>query len=452
MARILVVDDDEAYLESMTGYLRLKGHRADGRTEPPAASSVKGRYDLVLLDIMLGDGDGFGALSAYAAIGLPVAMVSGAADTKNAVRAVRAGAVDVLEKPADPDRLEVTIALAEEKSALERGDKAGRSAWLAERMYVGPSGPFADLVLAAESAAATGLAVLLFGPSGSGKDPLARWVHFRSPRSGGPFVAINCAAIPSELAESELFGHRKGAFTGATRDRPGCFMEASGGTLFLDEIGEIPLPLQAKLLRAIESGEFRPVGADSAARADARIVCATNKDLRKAVREGQFREDLLYRVGQVPLAVPPLSARADDIPGLAAFILGKLAEREGGPAKALDSDAEAWLGARSYPGNVRELKSILERASALCPCGSISAAQLSRLDSGGWAAPASGGAFSFDQSMPLREAKRRMELAYLERQIALSGGVLARAADRLGLLPNNLSRRLGELRQAEPGD
>jgi DNA-binding NtrC family response regulator len=444
MARVLAVDDDRSYLDSMTSYLRMKGHEAEGVTAPPPASGIIGLYDIVLLDIDLGGVDGFGALDGYVAAGIPVAMVSGLADAKNAVRAVRAGAVDVLEKPVDLDRLEVAIAMAEAKSALARSDRAGRDAWLAEHLYDGQSASMKSLVDAAERAARTSLCVLLHGPSGSGKEPLAKWIHLRSPRGPGPFVAINCAAIPAELAESELFGHRKGAFTGADRDRPGCFAEAAGGTLFLDEIGELPLAMQAKLLRAIETGEYRPVGADEARKADVRVVSATNRDLKAEAADGAFREDLLYRLAQVPLAVPPLSARAGDIPGLARFF----AARAG--AAAPDDGAMEYLSRRAFPGNVRELKSVIERAAALSSGGVIDAALLESLDAMGW--PRARPTGILDEAMPLREAKRRMELAYIERQVELAGGSLARAAERLSVLPNNLSRRLGELRAGETAD
>jgi len=256
-------------------------------------------------------------------------------------------------------------------------------------------------------------------------------------------VAVNCAAIPAELAESELFGHRKGSFTGADRDRTGCFAEARGGTLFLDEVGELPIAMQAKVLRAIETGEYRPVGADAQRKADVRIVSATNRDLKAEVAKGSFREDLLYRLAQVPLAVPPLSARADDIPGLALFFAAKA-----GSQRPKD-DAMAYLRRREYPGNVRELKSVIERAVALSSAGDLDEALFESLDAMGWAIPQrppESGAFHLDETMPLKEAKRSMELRYIERQVELAGGSIAVAAERLGVLPNNLSRRLGELR------
>lgn len=453
MARVLAIDDDTSYLVSMTGYLRLKGHEAVGLAIPPIASDIAGIYDIVLLDIDLGGRDGFAALDQYVAASIPVAMVSGLADARNAIRAIRAGAVDVLEKPVDLDRLEVAIALAEAKSALSRSERAGRDAWLAEHLYVGTSPAMKNLVDAAERAARTSLCVLVHGPSGSGKEPLATWIHLRSPRCAGPFVAINCAAIPAELAESELFGHRKGAFTGADRDRSGCFAEAKGGTLFLDEVGELPLPMQAKLLRAIETGEYRPVGADEPRSSDVRVVAATNRDLKAEVARGSFREDLLYRLAQIPLAVPSLSARRADIPGLAGFFAHKLG------IGGLSSDALAYLSNREYPGNLRELKNLVERAVALSAGATLDAVFLRELDEMGWsmkpgkvtagtvAGGEDGAVYPLDEPLPLREAKRRMELAYLERQVELAGGSLARAAQRLEILPNNLSRRLGELRE-----
>ncbi len=446
MARVLVIDDDRSYLSSMTGYLRLKGHMTEGVTAPPPSSEIADAYDIVLLDIALGDRDGFDVLGEYVASGIPTAIVSGLADTRNAVRAVKAGAVDVLEKPVDLDRLEVAIALAEAKSVLARSDRAGRDAWLAEHLYVGESTAMKALVAAAEKAAATGLCVLLHGPSGSGKEPLARWIHLRSARCTGPFVAINCAAIPSELAESELFGHRRGAFTGAGRDRAGCFSEASGGSLFLDEVGELPLAMQAKLLRVIETGEYRPVGADAPGRSDARIISATNRDLKARAAAGDFREDLLYRLAQVPLAGPPLSARRADIPGLALFFAARLG------ASVPGGDAMAYLARREYPGNVRELKSVMERAVALAAGEPFDAALFESLDAMGWSPgprTAECRVYPLDEPLPLKEAKRRMELAYIRRQVEIAGGSVAKAAGSLGVLPNNLSRRLGELRDPD---
>jgi DNA-binding NtrC family response regulator len=453
MARVLAIDDDTSYLASMTGYLRLKGHEADGMAVPPCALDIAGRYDIVLLDIDLGGSDGFASLDEYVAAGIPVAMVSGLADARNAVRAIKAGAVDVLEKPVDLDRLEVAIALAEAKSGLSRSDRAGRDAWLAEHLYTGESPSMQSLVEAAERAARTSLCVLLHGPSGSGKEPLASWIHLRSPRCAGPFIAINCAAIPAELAESELFGHRKGAFTGADRDRSGCFSGAKGGTLFLDEVGELPLAMQAKLLRAIETGEYRPVGADEPRMSDVRVVSATNRDLKAMAAGGTFREDLLYRLAQIPLAVPPLSVRKADIPGLARFFAHKVG------IGGLNGDALEYLTNREYPGNVRELKNIIVRAAALSEGAVLDAGFFRELDELGWSlkpesfktsavSGVDGGAvYPLDEPLPLREAKRRMELAYLERQIELAGGSITRAALRLEILPNNLSRRLGELRE-----
>ncbi len=461
MATLLAIDDDESYLTSLSGYLRLKGHMVETVLSPPPADKVSGRYDLVMLDIMLGGLDGFDTLDEYSGAGIPVVMVSGVLDVKNAVRAIRAGALDVLEKPLDAERLEMIIAMAQRRLSAERSDRAARSVWLRDNLFVGESPLMKELVASAERAAYSVLSVLIHGPSGCGKEPLARWIHFRSPRCEKPFVAINCAAISPELAESEFFGHRKGSFTGADRERVGCFREAGGGTLFLDEIGELSLPLQAKLLRVLETNEVRPVGSDSVVAVDARLVCATNRDLRAEVAKGTFRGDLLYRLAQVPLSVPPLSARAADIPRLVQYFLERVKRNGANRETAFDDDAGEYLAKRDYPGNIRELKNVVERAAALSSEALITAGFLAGMENAGWSAPESLGMpvgvktpsgsadFPFDEAMPLREAKRRMELLYLERQLQLAGGSLTRAAEKLDLLPNNLSRRLAELRRGE---
>jgi len=456
MANVLCIDDDSRYLASMTKYLALKGHAAQGMEEAPASVAIAGLYDIVLLDINLANRDGFQVLDEYVALGIPVAMVSGVANAGNAVRAIRAGAVDVLEKPVDFARLELVLAMAESKSAMVRSEHAARDAWLAGNLFIGESAAMKNLVQSAEKAARTNLAVLLHGPSGSGKDPLARWIHLRSQRCSKPFVAINCAAIPADLAESELFGHKRGAFTGADKDRTGCFAAASGGTLFLDEVGELPLTLQPKLLRAIETGEFRPVGADATSIADVRIVSATNRDLHAEVHRKSFREDLFYRLGQVPLAVPPLSERSSDIAGFVRFFT-----RTSHPKVEFTDEALSYLAHREYRGNVRELRNVVERAVALCGESearliSIDMAELAKLDTLGMG-PVKAGlantdsitslASPFSVPMPLKDAKRKLELAYIERQIEIAGGSIAKAAERLAVLPNNLSRRLGELRE-----
>ncbi len=465
MALLLAIDDDESYLASLSGYLKLKGHSIETLVTPPPAVTISGQYDLVLLDIMLGALDGFDTLDEYTAEGIPVVMVSGVLDVQAAVRAIRAGALDVLEKPLDADRLELVIAMAQNRLKAERTQRAARNSWLHDNFFVGDGSLMKVLVASAERIASSALSVLVHGPSGCGKEPLARWIHFRSPRCEKPFVAINCAAISAELAESEFFGHRKGSFTGADRERLGCFREAGGGTLFLDEIGELSLALQAKLLRVLETSEVRPVGSDAAVAVNVRLICATNRDLRAEAAKGTFREDLLYRLAQVPLSVPPLSERKEDIPGLVQYFLER-AKRNGADREtAFDAGAGEYLAKRNYPGNIRELKNLVERAAALSGEASISASFLSGMENAGWSAQESssplgdasprGDASSgiparadpcYD-AMPLREAKRRFELLYLERQIQMAGGSLARAAEKLNLLPNNLSRRLAELRR-----
>jgi len=452
--RVLVLDDDDELRAELSTFLELSGHEALRASSLAEARPALARADAALVDLFLGGESGMDLLAE--APRPPVVVVSGRGGVAEAVAAVRAGAYDFLEKPVDPDRLLALLRNIEIAQRAERRADALRDDWLAEHAAFAPGSPFEAAAALARQAAATGLSVLISGPSGSGKEILASWVHRCSPRSQGPFVAVNCAAIQSELAESSLFGVRRGAFTGADADRPGWFQAADGGTLFLDEIGDIPLPVQAKLLRAAESGEVQRVGSARAEKADVRLVSATAADLPAAVREGRFRSDLYWRVAQAVVVVPPLRERRGDVGPIARRILQRLGGGALREAPSLSPGALAWLEARDWPGNVRELRALVERAAwALRVAelrdrvGIIHEADLAALtaEPGRAASPGAAPPAAADGEplLPLREAKAAFEKAYVERALAAAGGSVAKAAALLGLLPNNLSRKLREL-------
>ena len=448
MARILIVDDDAGFLDSFAGFLKQKGHQVHAANDLGKAVALfrEHRHDLVALDIYLSGSDGFAALPELTRAGASVVMVSGNADVASAVRAVKEGAIDLLEKPVDPARLDVLIAQAERANRIAGEAEAFREAWKEENLYYAPESTLATVVAAAERVAGTPLSVLLRGPSGAGKEPLARWIALCSPRSAKPFVTVNCSAIPDELAESELFGHVKGAFTGADRERPGFFRQADGGTLFLDEIGDVSPRLQPKLLRVLENREIRPVGTDAPAHLDVRVIAATNRDLQAEVAAGRYREDLLYRLSQMVLEVPPLDTRRGDIGGLARMFASRMAGHAGVQTAKLTENAVSFLSARTYGGNVRELKSLVERAVVMAEGPEITEEDLRGVVSIG----TNDSQAPFQETLPYQEAKRRLELRYLETQIAKFNGSVKAAAAALEILPNNLSRRLRELRSSLP--
>jgi DNA-binding NtrC family response regulator len=354
---------------------------------------------------------------------------------------VRLGAFDFIEKPPSAERVLLAVGNALRLEGLAEENRRLREEAGTEGRLVGSSGPMRDLAETLRRVAPTGAGVLIVGENGSGKELVARALHATGPRSGRPLVIVNCAAVPATLFESELFGHARGAFTGATEARRGKFQLADGGTLFLDEIGEVPLDLQPKMLRAIESGEVERVGGRGAERVDVRVIAATNRDLEAEVRAGRFRRDLYYRLLVVPIKVPPLRDRRDDIPELAALFLAAACRRHHVREKRLGAGALGALLAHSWPGNVRELRNAMERVSILAPGEDIAANDLAFLAPGAGSdgEPAPRG--PFDLAAEMESHERALVMAVLER----SGWRMTRAARELGLERSHLYKKLRAL-------
>lgn len=377
---LLVVDDEPSILGTLKKALTLEGYRVDvaGGAKLADSRAQAGAYDLVLLDVALPDGDGVELLSQWRSAGIttPVIMMSGHATIDIAVKAVQLGAVDFLEKPLSTDRLLVvvdnTLRLA---SALAEKQTLRKEAGYFDEL-IGTSTPMRDLTNKITRVAPTRAAVLLTGERGTGKELVAKAIHRLSPRKDAPLEKLNCAAVPKELFESELFGHEPGAFTGATKLRRGRFERANGGTLFLDEVGDMPLPLQAKLLRVLQEQELERVGGNELIRIDVRVIAATNKNLVQASQNGEFRPDLLDRLNVVPLELPPLRARRDDIVPLALHFLALARESHGRLNITFHAEALSALSSHAFPGNVRELRNLVERLVILTPDDEITATEV----------------------------------------------------------------------------
>src|SRR3954453_22630989 len=361
-ARVLIVDDDPVQRRLLDNMVRKFGHDPVlAESGDQAATLLTGaeRFDCVILDLVMPDLDGLGVLARMREAGstVPVIVQTAHGGIDNVVSAMRAGAVDFVVKQVGAERLQVSLRNALEKSAL--ADELGRikrsqSGTLTFKDIVTRSPKMLSVLRGAEKAAASHIPVLVDGESGVGKELIARAIHGQGERRAKPFVAVNCGAIPDNLVESILFGHEKGAFTGATEKHSGKFLEASGGTLFLDEIGELPMAAQVKLLRAIQEGEGEQVGGRKPAMVDVRIISATNRNLIDDVKSGGFREDLFYRLHVFPIAVPPLRERREDIPELARHFLVRFAAEEGKRAYRISAEAMALLCGYNWPGNVRQ--------------------------------------------------------------------------------------------------
>ncbi|HCY90612.1 MAG TPA: response regulator [Chitinophagaceae bacterium] len=365
MARILIIDDERAIRKTLTEILGFEGYAieeaADG--EEGLKKFSEKNYDLVLCDIKMPKLDGIEFLEKARELNpdVPVIMISGHGNIDTAVDAVKKGAFDYISKPPDLNRLLITIRNAAEKQNLVTETKVLKRKVSRVQEMVGDSAAMARIRETIEKVAPTDARVLITGENGVGKELVARWLHEKSNRHNGPIVEVNCAAIPGELIESELFGHEKGSFTSAIKQRIGKFEQANGGTLFLDEIGDMSLSAQAKVLRALQEGKITRVGADKDINVDVRVVAATNKDLLKAVEDKEFRLDLYHRLGVIIIHVPSLNERRDDIPELIEYFLQQIANEYGQPKKSMDANAVKALQDYRWTGNIRELRNVVER-------------------------------------------------------------------------------------------
>jgi DNA-binding NtrC family response regulator len=444
-ARIFVVDDDASSRELLTRILASEGHQVtalgDGREalERLAAGEAP---DLVVSDIRMGDLDGLQLVDAFRekAADTPVILVTAFGNIDGAVDAIRRGAFDYISKPYDVDAIKVVVgrALMQRQLALEnralRRDL--RDKYKLENV-VGRSEAMLQVYKTAARVAATDATVLIQGESGTGKELVARAIHGASPRAQRPFVAVDCGAIAEGVLESELFGHARGAFTGAQATRRGLFEEADRGSLFLDEIGDIGPNLQARLLRALQEGTIRKVGTNEPVNVDVRVVAATNKDLSQAVKDGRFREDLFYRLNVVSILIPPLRERPEDIPLLAEHFAAKHGRSEGA---ALSPAARDLLVAYDWPGNVRELENVVARGLALNPSGVVTPEDLPEHVRAARPAAGERAGLGFTDRPTLADLERR----YAAQVLQETGGNKTRAAEILGIDRKTLYRLVGE--------
>ena len=445
--KILIVDDDEAIRESLDLVLRFEHHEVvaarDGE-EGVRALKADPDIDLTFLDIKMPGKDGIEVLSEIVAQRPEalVVMISGHGTIETALEATRRGAFDFIEKPLDRDRVLLTVRNAQQVRRL-RGENAMLRRHLsdASRRMVGSSAALEATRRMVGKVAPTNARVLIQGENGTGKELVARLVHDMSTRTAGPFVDVNCAAIPKELLESELFGHEKGAFTGATAMRKGKFEQADGGTLFLDEVGDMSLDAQSKVLRVIEEQKVQRVGGAEPIPVDVRLVAATNKDLKAAVAEGTFREDLYYRLAVVPVAVPPLRDRLEDMGALATSFLDRIGGDLGKPALKLTDAAVSWLAGQPWPGNVRQLKNLMERCAILMDGPRVDARDLERLTgptTAGGAAPLD----VFKSCRTFAEFQDMAEKLFLQQRLAENDWNVKRTAEVLGMQRSNLYKKI----------
>jgi two-component system nitrogen regulation response regulator NtrX len=443
MPSILIVDDEPGVRSALSGVLQDEGYDVEAVDSGEVCLDRLSRqsYDVVLLDIWLPGMDGIATLTRMRErqIETQVVIISGHGTVDSAVRAIKMGAFDFVEKPLSLEKTVLVVRNALRQRRLEAENRALRAQVDAQHTLVGESYAIEQLREQIATAAPTNGRVLIMGENGTGKELVARNIHALSRRRTAPFVEVNCAAIPDELIESELFGHVRGAFTGAVADRRGKFEAAQGGTIFLDEIGDMSLRTQAKVLRVLQEQVMEAVGGSTRIRVDARVLAATTKDLPAEIRAGRFREDLYFRLNVIPIFVPPLRDRQEDIPILADHFMAMLAKEYGRRPKVFERDAVTVLQQYSWPGNVRELRNVVERLMIMVPGDRITSRDLTFLELGTVA--------STDAARPapltaLHEARDQFERDYILRALAQQHGNISRTAEVLGVERSNLYRKM----------
>jgi len=444
-ASVLIVDDESSIRESLRMTLEFEGYRVEeagsgiealriARDRPP---------DAILLDLRMADMDGLETLRQLRERGyeMPVLVISGHADVPTAVEATRRGAFDFFEKPLARDRVLLSLRNAVESWRLRKEVSSSRSTGADEvGNLVGSSPVMRRLRETIERAAPTPATVLITGESGTGKELVARALHDLSPRREQPFVRVNCAAIPEELIESELFGHEKGSFTGAVRKQIGKFVAADGGTIFLDEVGDLSARAQAKVLRVLESGDVEPVGAERGARVDVRVVAATNRDLERAIADGGFREDLFYRLNVVPLRTPPLREHLDDLPLLVEHFARAFAEAANYRRREVTAEAITLLQKQPWKGNVRELRNVVERLLILAPGEAVGAADVASIVGGTGPELAQ----AFHGLKTLKEFREQAEKLFLLQKLEENSWNVTRTAEAIETPRSNLYKKLDQ--------
>jgi len=444
---VLIVDDEKNILATLSRALRVEDFDVDvaGNAEIALSKLATTAYDVLLLDVMLPGMDGISILRKIRSDGndVPVIVMSGHGTIETALEATRLGAHDFLEKPIGTERLLHSLSRLFDFRKLEQENAELRRRSGTTDGLLGESAPMRELCERIELAARANAPVLIHGERGTGKELVARAIHEGSKRSGGPYEKLNCAAVPADLIESELFGHEVGSFTGATRQRRGKFERASGGTLFLDEVGDMPAAMQAKLLRVLQEGEIERVGGGDLLQVDVRVVAATNKSLPQEIEQGRFRADLYDRLNVVPLRVPPLRQRVEDVPLLAAHFLARAADNNDRPRSTLSTGALKLLESYDYPGNVRELQNLVERLVILTPGDEIresDARALLPIAGGG-----SGATAFYRPGAPLREMMEDVERELIVHALEHHAGHVTRTASDLGLERSHLYKKMKAL-------